>query len=87
MAARPPRIESDKYDAHVVGWENRRGDYHTVYDSDGNKVGRNPTGRSLEMADRVVVEWKGEFYTVPGLTEDYELDDAIAELEDVYSDK
>lgn len=81
------KLESSKYDAHVVGWEGRNGRYHTVFDWDGNKVGRNPTDRSLEMADRVVIDWKGEYFTVPGLTDDYELDDAIAELDDVYADK
>lgn len=79
------KVEAQKYDAHVVGWEGRNGKYHTVYDGDGNKVGRNPTDRSLEMADRVVITWKGEYYTVPGLTQDYDLDDAIAELDDVYA--
>lgn len=87
MPSKSGRLTSSKYDSKVVGWENRSGAYHTVYNSDGDKVGRNPTNRSLEMADRVVIEWKGEFYTVPGLTDDYELDDAISELEDVYSNK
>lgn len=87
MARENRRLESSKYNAHVVGWENRAGRYHTVYDTDGNKVGRNPSNRSLEMADRVVIDWKGEYFTVPGLTDDYDLTEAIAELDDVYSNK
>jgi hypothetical protein len=79
--------ESDDYpDARVAGWESRDGNYHTVYDSDGEKVGRAPSDHSLESADRVVVEWNDEYYTVDAFTDDYGLDEAIAELEDVYGE-
>lgn len=77
--------ESDKFsDARVVGWESRDGNYHGVYDADDNKVGRNPTDRSLERAERVVFLHEEEYYTVGALSADYGLDDAIAELEDLY---
>lgn len=79
--------ESDDFpDSHVVGWENRDGTYHGVYNSDMEKVGRNPTDHSLEVADRVVIYHDGDFYTVDALTPDYELEDAIHELDDYYSD-
>lgn len=78
--------ESDEFsDTRVVGWESRNGEYHTVYDADDKKVGRHPTDRSLESADRVVFIHDGDYYTVGALTDDYGLDDAIAELEDVGS--
>lgn len=77
--------ESDKFpDTRVVGWESRNGTYHAVYDSDDHKVGRAPTNRWLESADRVVFIHDGDYYTVGALSEDYELDAAIAELEDLY---
>jgi hypothetical protein len=77
--------ESDEFsETHVVGWESRDGTYHAVYDADDNKVGREPTDRSLESADRVVFVHEGDYYTVGALSDDYELDDAIAELEDLY---
>lgn len=78
--------ESEAYDARVVGWE-RAGSYHTVFNDDGDKVGRFPTDYQAEMADRVVIEWNGDYYTIQGLTDDYDLDDAIAELEDLYGDQ
>ena len=79
--------ESDKHsDTRVVGWESRNGKYHAVYDSDNHKVGRAPSDRSLERAERIVYEHEKEFYTVGPLTPDYGLDDAIAELEDYYSE-
>lgn len=78
--------ESDQFsDTRVVGWESRNGTYHAVYDTDDNKVGRAPTDRSLESADRTVFIHEGDYYTVGALSEDYGLDDAIAELEDVGS--
>lgn len=78
-----PRWEAEDYDAHVVGWE-RNGNYRTVYDDDGDKVGRNPTDSQLEGADRIVIDWDGEYFTTGPLTDDYTLDDAIEELEDLY---
>jgi len=79
--------ESDEFsDARVVGWESRDGEYHAVYDADDNKVGRAPSDRSLESAERTVFVHDDEYYTVGALSEDYTLDDAIAELEDLYSD-
>lgn len=78
--------ESEEFPtARVVGWESRNGDYHRVYDSDMGKVGRNPTDHSLESADRVVIHHNGDFYTVDALTPDYDLTEAIKELEDYYS--
>lgn len=85
MAAR--LRESDAFaDSRVVGWESRNGEYHTVYDADGEKVGRAPSDHSLETAHRVVFIHEGEYYTVGALTEDYGIDDAIAELEDLYGE-
>ena len=79
--------ESDEFpDTRVVGWESRDGEYHAVYDTEDNKVGRAPTDRSLESADRTVFIHEGDYYTVGALSEDYGLDDAIAELEDMYGD-
>jgi hypothetical protein len=79
--------ESDDYpDAHVAGWESRDGSYHTVYNTDGDKVGREPSDQSLESAERVVVELNGEFYTVDAFTDEYDLGEAIAELEDMYGE-
>ena len=79
--------ESEKFaDTRVVGWESRDGKYHTVYDSDDHKVGRNPTNRSLENATRTVFIHEGDYYTVGALTDDYGLDEAIAELEDHYGE-
>ena len=84
-----PRLrDSEQFDdARVVGWESRDGNYHAVYDLDDHKVGRAPTNRSLEGADRTVIQWNGEYYTVGALTDDYTLDDAIHELQDLYGDK
>ena len=77
--------ESNEFaDTRVVGWESRDGSYHAVYNSDDEKVGRAPTDRSLESADRVVFIHDDEYYTVGALSEDYTLDAAIAELEDLY---
>jgi len=77
--------ESDKSsDTHVVGWESRDGTYHAVYDADDRKVGRAPTDRSLESADRTVFIHDGDYYTIGALSSEYPLDDAIAELEDLY---
>jgi hypothetical protein len=61
--------------------------FRTAYDADDNKVGRNPSDRSLESADRVVFIHDGDYFTVGALSDDYTLDSAIAELEDLYSDK
>lgn len=69
----------------VVGWENRNGKYHAVYDQDEAKVGRAPTDRSLERAERIVFSLDENYYTVGPLTPDYGLDDAIQELEDAES--
>lgn len=77
--------DSDDFNARVVGWESRDGQYHAVYDADGVKIGRAPSDYSLEASDRVVVEKDGAFYTLPPLTEDYPLDEALHELEDFYS--
>ncbi len=78
--------ESDQFsDTRVVGWESRDGTYHAVYDADDNKVGRAPSDRSLESADRTVFIHNGSYYTAGALSDDYGLDDAIAELEDVGS--
>lgn len=80
--------ESDRFDnARVAGWETRKGKYHAVYNADGDKVGRAPSDRSLERAERVVIQHGDEFMTVGQLTPDYTIDDAIAEIEDVYSGK
>ena len=77
--------ESDAFpDARVVGWESRDGEYHAVYDVDDTKVGRAPSDRSLETAQRTIFIHEGEYYTIGALSDDYELDDAIAELEDLY---
>ena len=62
--------------------ESRNGKYHTTYNQDGDKVGRAPTDRSLERAERIVFEYEGNFYTVGPLTQDYGIDDAMKELED-----
>lgn len=79
--------ESDEFsDAVVVGWESRNGEYHTVYDADGDKVGRAPANISLETAERTVIEYDGEYYTVGALTDDYTLDDAIDEILDQYGE-
>lgn len=84
MAAR--LRESDKFpDVRVVGWEGRNGQYHSVYDADDNKVSRAPTDRSLESAERIVFIHDEEYYTVGALSDDYGIDDAIAELEDAGS--
>jgi hypothetical protein len=48
------------------------------------KVGRAPTDRSLESANRVVIHWDGDFYTVDALTPDYDLEDVIHDLQDYY---
>jgi len=78
--------ESDlSADTHVVGWESRDGTYHAVYDTDDHKIGRAPSDRSLERADRTVFIHEGDYYTVGALTEDYTLDEAIEELMDLYS--
>lgn len=77
--------ESDEFpDARVVGWESRDGNYHSVFDAEDNKVGRAPSDRSLESADRVVFIHEDEYYTVGALSSDYTLDAAITELEDLY---
>lgn len=79
--------KADEYpDARVVGWESRDGRYHTVYNEDGRKVGRAPSDRSLERAPRIAFQNEGDYFTVGPLTADYGLDDAIAEIEDYYSD-
>lgn len=79
--------ESDRSsDTRVVGWESRDGTYHAVYDIDDHKVGRAPSDRSLEIADRIVFVHEGDYYTVGMLSEDYTLDEAISEIEDLYSD-
>lgn len=80
------READDHTGARVVGWESRDGTYHAVYNADDEKVGRNPTDRSLESADRVVFQYEGEYYTVGALSDDYDLDEALAEIEDIYSD-
>lgn len=74
-------------DTRVVGWESRDGEYHAVYNTEDDKVGRAPSDRSLESAERTVFIHEGEYYTVGALSDDYELDDAIAELEDLYSEQ
>lgn len=80
--------EADNFpDARVAGWESRNGTYHTVYDTEMGKVGRNPTDRSLESAHRVVLNWDGDFYTIGALTPDYDLEDAIHDLQDYYGSK
>ena len=80
--------ESEQFDdARVVGWESRDGSYHAVYDQDDHKVGRAPSDTSLEGADRTVIQWDGDYYTVGALTEDYTLDDAIHELQDLYGEQ
>jgi hypothetical protein len=84
--ARRLRESDDHPTARVVAWESRKGTFRTAYDADDNKVGRNPTDRSLESADRVVFIHDGDYFTVGALSDDYTLDDAIAELEDLYSD-
>lgn len=79
--------DSDDYpDSYVAGWESRDGNYHAVYDEDGDKVGRAPSDYSLEMAFNVVIYHDGDYYTVGALTDDYDLGEAIAELEDLYGD-
>lgn len=79
--------EADEHpDARVVGWESKDGRYHTVYNDDDRKVGRAPSDRSLERAHRIVFRNEDEYFTVGSLTADYGLDDAIAEIEDYYSD-
>lgn len=80
--------EADNFpDLRVVGWESRDGKYHTVYNDDDRKVGRAPSDRSLERAERIVFQNDGDYYTVGPLTPDYGLDDAMAEIEDYYSDE
>jgi len=79
------RESDESADTRVVGWESRDGSYHAVYDADDEKVGRAPSDRSLESADRVVFIHDDEYYTVGALSDDYTLDDAIAELEDLYA--
>lgn len=84
--ARPLR-ESDDFDnARVVGWESRDGKYHGVWDADGDKVGRAPSDLSLERAERVVIQHGDEYLTVGALSPDYTIDEAIAEIEDYYSE-
>lgn len=78
------RESDESSDTRVVGWESRDGTYHSVYDTDDVKVGRNPTDRSLESADRVAFISDGDYYTVGALSDDYTLDDAMAEIEDFY---
>lgn len=82
--------DSENYPEYVVaGWESRDGTYHTVYDSDGDKVGRAPSDHSLESADRIVLfDTEGEsFFTVlDGFDEEYGIDDAIDEDKDVYGE-
>jgi hypothetical protein len=86
MAAR--LRESEQFDnARVVGWESRDGKYHGVYDADGEKVGRAPSDESLERARRVVIQHGDEYMTVGALTPDYNIDEAIAEIEDLYGEK
>lgn len=85
MASRLRESDGSK-DTRVVGWESRAGTFRAVYDADDNKVGRAPSDRSLESADRVVFIHNGDYFTVGALSDDYTLDDAIAELEDLYSD-
>jgi hypothetical protein len=80
--------EADNYpDARVVGWENREGTYHGVYDTEMEKIGRAPSDRQLEGANRVLINWDGDFYTVDALTPDYDLGEAIDELKDLYGDQ
>jgi len=85
--ARRLREADDFPDARVVGWESRDGRYHGVYDTDMEKIGRAPSDYSLEAADRVVINWDGDFYTLDSLTPDYDLEDAIHDLQDYYSDE
>lgn len=85
--ARRLREADDFPNARVAGWESRDGNYHAVYDTEMVKVGRNPTDRSLESADRVVINWDGDFYTVDALTPDYDLEDVIHDLQDYYGKK
>lgn len=82
-----PLNRADQADAYVVRWTNRKGNVHTVYDANGDKVGRAPSDRSLKNADRVVIynKDKDEYYTVNNLTDDYDIDEVIAEIEDYYS--
>lgn len=82
--ARRLREADDFPNARVAGWESRNGTYHTVYDADMEKVGRNPTDRSLESSNRVVIHWNDHFYTIDALTGDYDLEDAIHDLQDYY---
>ena len=85
--ARRLREADDFPNARVAGWESRDGTYHGVYDTEMNKVGRNPTDRSLESADRIVINWDGDFYTIDSLTPDYDLEDVIHDLQDYYGSK
>lgn len=85
--ARRLRESDDFPNSYVAGWESRDGKYHSVYSTSGDKVGRNPTDRSLESAVRIVIQWNDDFYTLRQLTPDYTLDDAISELQDLYKDK
>lgn len=86
MASRLRESDSSS-DTRVVGWESRDGTYHAVYDVDDHKVGRAPSDRSLESADRVIFIHDGDYYTVGALSEDYTLDEAISELQDLYGDE
>lgn len=79
--------DSDQYEnARIAGWESSDGEYHTVYNDDGKKIGRAPSDHSLETANRVVIQHGDDYYTVGPLTPDYEIDEAIDEITDYYGE-
>ena len=82
----PLRDSEDHSDYVVAGWESADGTYHTVYDTDGDKVGRAPSDHSLESAERIVIyDGEDEFFTVyDGFNDEYGIDEAIDEWEDAY---
>jgi hypothetical protein len=85
----PLRNSEDNPNIVVAGWENQHGTYHSVYDSDGDKVGRGPTDGSLESAERVVLydTESDRFFTIDGgLFPDYGIDEAIDDDKDKYGE-
>lgn len=71
----------------VAGWESPDGRYHTVYNMDGKKVGREPSDRQMERARRVVIfdPKTGDYHTIAKVTPRLNLDRVIQKIRDHYA--
>lgn len=70
--------------AFVAGWEDGAGEWHNT-----EAGGRSPDANDLETSERIVIaatDANGEthYFTTSYLSDDYGIDDAIADLGDKY---